>query len=281
MAQGNEQRTSILPTQTPAGLGLLGSPYSPADALLTPAQIGVTVGDSLGDVENAVKGVGFYVDMIGFGAPSSSLTQGMPIRPLGVNYFLPTGKTCSNGASMWTYVQGVPQGTALGSRIQQAMQQMGLPPLRGLAPGMMEDAEAALDPAPLLGALFGSGYPQCVQATLPVGDAYGKIQDPQTGVSWIGDASDAVLQSDGLYYQTRWIQATDSNGQPVNLTRAQWAAAPKTMAADGTPLAGSGGGTTEGFRSWRPWRQWGSAPSWGAVGVLCLLAWSFLAKGRR
>jgi len=178
--QGSETRSSILPSMIPSGIGFFGSPYSPADAIKTPSQIGVKVGDSMSDVINAIKGVGFYTDQIGFGAPSTALTQGMPLAPLGVNYFMKTGLTCSNGAEMWEYVQGITQGDALGNKIKNAMSEMGLPPLKGLAPGMIEDAENALNPAPLINALFGSGYPQCKQGSYSVGDAYCNIADPST-----------------------------------------------------------------------------------------------------
>jgi hypothetical protein len=231
--QGSETRSSILPSMIPSGLGFFGSPYKPADAIMTPPQIGVQVGDSMGDVINAVKGVGFYSDMIGFGAPSTGLTQGMPLAPLGINYFMKTGLTCSNGAEMWQYVQGITQGTALGQGVANVMSEMGLPPLKGLGPGMAEDAENALNPAPLLNALFGSGYPQCKQVTQQVGDSYGRIADPTTGESWIADPETAVKSGNG-WVQTRWIQDTDSQGNPINLSRDQWAAAPKTYNYDGT-----------------------------------------------
>lgn len=232
--QGSETRTSILPSMVPSGIGFFGSPYSPANAMLTPPQVGVSAGDSMGDVINAVKGVGFYSDQIGFGAPSTGLTQGMPLAPLGVNYFMRTGQTCSNGAEMWQYIQGITQGNALGQNVATAMAEMGLPPLKGLAPGMIEDAENALNPAPLLNALFGSGYPQCKQVTLPVGDAYGHIADPTTGEPWIEDQNTAVNTGNG-FVQTRWVQDTDSFGNPINLTRDQWASTPKTYNTDGTP----------------------------------------------
>ena len=235
--QGSEKRTSILPSMIPEGIGFFGSPYKPADAMMTPPQIGVAVGDSMGDVINAVKGVGFYADQIGFGAPSTALTQGMPLQPLGVNYFMKTGITCSNGAEMWQYMQGITQGDALGEKIKKVMAEMGLPPLKGLAPGMIEDAENALNPSPLLNALFGSGYPQCKQVTMPVGDAYGRIADPDTGEDWIGDVTNVQPNPNGQgYVQTRWVQDTDRLGNPVNLTRDQWAAAPKIYNPDGTPV---------------------------------------------
>jgi len=232
--QGSETRTSILPSMVPSGIGFFGSPYKPADAMMTPPQIGVEVGDSMDSVINAVKGIGFYSDQIGFGAPSTGLTQGMPLAPLGVNYFIKTGVSCSNGADMWQYMQGITQGDALGDKLKMVMAEMGLPPLKGLAPGMIEDAENALNPSPLINALFGSGYPQCKQVTMPVGDSYGRIADPDTGEVWISNPETAVNNGNG-YVQTYWIQDTDSQGNPVNLTRDQWAAAPKTFNPDGTP----------------------------------------------
>jgi hypothetical protein len=265
--QGSETRTSILPSMIPSGIGFFGSPYSPANAMLTPAQIGVSVGDSMGDVINAVKGVGFYADQIGFGAPSTGLTQGMPLQPLGVNYFIKTGVSCSNGADMWQYMQGITQGDALGDKVKNAMAEMGLPPLKGLAPGMIEDAENALDPSPLMNSLFGSGYPQCKQVTLQVGDAYGNIADPDTNENWIGDMTGLQKTGNG-YVQTKWVQDTDQNGNPINLTRDQWTAAPKTFNSDGTPIQ-----TTEGFQGLvtRP-------TTIITVGVLCLLALAFVKK---
>lgn len=260
--QGSETRTSILPSLVPSGIGMFGSPYKSADALLTPGQIGVRVGNSMDDVIQAVKGVGFYTDQMGFGAPSTGLTQGMPLAPLGINYFLKTGMSCSNGADMWAYMRGITQGDALGEKIKDAMAQMGLPPLQGLAPGMIEDAENALDPGPLLNALFGSGYPQCKQVTLPVGDAYGNISDSTTGESWIADPDTAVNTGSG-WVQTRWVQDTDAQGNPINLTRDQWVAAPKTFNPDGTPVQQQ----QEGFESIM------TRPSTIiVVGVLCLLA---------
>jgi hypothetical protein len=265
--QGSESRTSILPSMVPSGIGFFGSPYNPADAMKTPSQIGVKVGDSMDDVINAVKGVGFYTDQIGFGAPSTGLTQGMPLAPLGVNYFIKTGVTCSNGAEMWDYVEGISQGNALGDKIKNVMSEMGLPPLKGLAPGMIEDAQNALNPAPLIGALFGSGYPQCKRVTRPVGDAYGNIRDPDTGEVWISNPNTAVRSGNG-YVQTAWVQDTDSQGNPINLTRDQWVSAPKTFNADGTPLVTK---AKEGFQGVI------THPSTViAAGVLCLLAFAFI-----
>jgi hypothetical protein len=267
--QGSETRTSILPSMVPSGIGFFGSPYSPADAMMTPKQIGVTVGNSMDDVINAVKGVGFYADQIGFGAPSTGLTQGMPLKPLGVNYFMKTGQSCSNGADMWQYMQGITQGDALGEKLKNVMAEMGLPPLQGLAPGMIEDAENALNPKPLINALFGSGYPQCKQVTMSVGDAYGRIADPDTGEVWIADPDTATNTGNG-YVQTRWVQDTDSNGNPIYLSRDQWTAAPKTFNPDGTPAQTPQQEAFENMLT-RP-------ATVITVGVLCLLALAFVKK---
>ena len=245
--QGSEQRKQILPvvnvssTSSPnidgfadSGLGFFGSPYSPADAMLTPPQIGVQVGNSMESVVNAIKGVGFYTDQIGFGAPSTSFTRGMPLKPLGVNYFIKTGQKCSNGADMWHYMNGIPEGDALGQNMKRVMEEMGMPPLKGLAPGMLEDAKHALNPSPLINAMFGSGYPQCKQVTLPVGDAYGRIADKRTQESWITDPKSAQWNG-SAYVQKRWVQDTDRKGNPIGLDRAAWARVPRTFNADGTP----------------------------------------------
>lgn len=263
--QGSEQRTSILPSMIPAELGFFGSPYSPADAMKTPPQLGIKVGDSIGDVVQAVKGVGFYTDQIGFGAPSTGLTNGMPLQPLGVNYFLNTGTICSNGAQMWEYVQGIPDGTALGEGMKRTMEEMGLPPLKGLAPGMIEDVKRALDPSPLIQSVFGSGYPQCRQVTLQVGDAYGRREDPSTGEKWISDADTAVFR-DGKWFQTKWVQDVNQKGDPIQLTRDQWVATPKTHLPDGRPKP------KEGFETLT------SPAVVLALGAVCLLTFSFVKR---
>ena len=264
--QGTEKRASVLPTAA-FSAGDFGSSYSPASAMLTPPQIGVRVGDSMSDVVNAVKGVGFYVDQIGYGSPSTGLTNGMDLKPLGVNYFIKTGKRCSNGANMWYYMEGIPNGDALGSKMKNVMEDMGLPALNGLAPGMIEDAKHALDPAPLMNSLFGSGYPQCKQVTLQVGDAYNRIKDPDTGDYWISDPDLAMYTGSG-YVQTRWVQDTDQKGQPIGLTQEQWSKTPKTYNKDGTPKR-----TRSAFVG-----HMTHPSSIMVIGVLCLIAYGMLRK---
>jgi hypothetical protein len=263
--QGSETRTSILPSMIPSGLGFFGSPYQAADAMMTPPQIGVRVGNSMGDVIQAVKGVGFYADQIGFGKASTPLTRGMPLKPLGVNYFIKTGMTCSNGATMWHYMEGIPKGDALGKNVQKVMAEMKLPELKGLAPGMIEDVKNGLDPAPLMNSLFGSGYPKCRQVTRQVGDSYGRTSDPSTGENWIGDTT-------GLKgnIQTRWVQDVDAKGNPINFSRDEWIADQKLYNPDGTPVKAQ---KREGFT------QFMNHPSTAiVVGILCLIAVGVLSK---
>lgn len=233
--QGSENRQQILPSGTPQDLGFLGSPYNPANELPTPPQIGVRAGDNLSDVINAVKGVAYYVDTIGFGEPSTVFTQNMGLKPLGVNYFIPTGQKCSNGAEMYQYMEGVPTGAALGTRVKQAMQEMGLPGLRGLAPGMLEDAQNALNPIPLMGAVFGSGYPVCQEVEYPVGDTNGRTESSE-GQSWIGNVPRSrIIRRDGKAFQRAWVQAINpKTKEPVSVTRDIWEKTPKTHNLDGT-----------------------------------------------
>ena len=263
--QGSEKRTSILPNAIPTELGFFGSPYNPASAMKTPPQLGIRVGSSISDVAQAVKGVGFYTDQIGFGAPSTGLTSGMPLQPLGVNYFLNTGAICSNGAQLWEYIQGIPDGNALGEGVKRTMAEMGLPPLRGLAPGMIEDVKRALDPSPLIQSMFGSGYSQCRQVTLPVGDAYGRIEDADTGEKWISDSASASFQG-GKWYQTKWVQDVDKKGNPIQLSRDEWVATAKTHFPDGRPKQ------KEGFEML-------SSPAVVlALGALCFMTFSLIRK---
>ncbi len=264
--QGSETRTSILPSITSSDMGFFGSPYNPADAMKTPNEIGVRVGNSMSDVVNAVKGVGFYTDQIGFGAPSTGLTRGMPLEPLGVNYFVKTGQQCSNGADMWQYIQGIPDGSALGENTKRVMEEMGLPPLKGLAPGMIEDVKRAFNPVPIMNSLFGSGYPECKQLLLPVGDAYGRYKDPNTQESWVSDPETVVIV-DGKPHQEKWVQYVDNKGNPINLSRDQWVSTIKDYNRDGTPKM------KESFQGFiiKPITV-------VTIGVLCLIALGFIKK---
>ncbi len=228
---GNETRTSILPQMdmSQKGPGMFGPDYDFADNLPLPGQVGVRDGGSLRDVADAVKGAAYYVDMIGFGQSSSFLTRGMPVKPLGVNTFMRTGFTCSNGADMWTYVPGIPKGDALGKRVQAGLASSGLPPMKGMAPGMLEDIKDALDPVPVVNTIFGSGFPTCKLDLQPVGDQDGNLQNPSTKKYYI-ENPETVERINGRAYQRRWVKDKDT-------TQAQWEREPKLFCPDGYPRA--------------------------------------------
>lgn len=235
----------MLPTaKVPDSPGVLGPDYDFADNLPLPGNINVRRSDSLESVIDAVKGAAFYTDMIGFGEASNSLTQSMGTkpRPLGLNYFVRTGLQCSNGADMWYYVNGIPTGDALGKKMKDALASTGLPQMRGLAPGILEDAQDALNPRPVLNAVLGSGYPKCKQVTLPVGDSNGAIKSSD-GTLWINGPVQGGKQ-------THWVQDTDKYGNLLYLSKQEFDADKKEFCPDGSARANNPNcGKKEGFRS--------------------------------
>jgi hypothetical protein len=231
LAMGSDNRANVLPVKEPSGPGFLGPDYNPADEMYTPAAIGVKRGGDLDDVLGAVKGVIYYGDMMGFGEASSGFTRGMPgLRPLGVNYFVNSGLVCSNGATMWEYVETIPDGSALGQKVKTAIKEVGLPQLRGMAPGILEDAKSALNPFPVINAVVGSGYPKCKLVKQAVGDFDGKIHNVD-GVLLVDPVG--LIQEGGKNYQEHWVQETDKGGWPIQLAYDEWDKAPKTHRENG------------------------------------------------
>lgn len=231
LAMGSDSRANVLPVKEPSGPGFLGPSYNPADEMYTPAAIGVRRGGDLDDVLGAVKGVIYYGDMMGFGEPSSGFTRGMPgLRPLGVNYYVNSGLICSNGATMWEYVRTIPDGSALGQKVKTAIQEVGLPQLRGMAPGILEDAKSALDPFPVINAVIGSGYPKCKLVKNEVGDFDGKIRNVD-GVLMVDEVG--LMKEGNKHYQERWVQEMDGGGWPIQLAYDEWEKTPKTHKENG------------------------------------------------
>jgi hypothetical protein len=245
---GNETRSSILPkidAEGDAGFMLPG--YDFQAAVPGPASIGVRRGDSLGSVVDAARGVAYYVDMVGFGEASNPLSAGaaQPVKLVGINYFLKTNIKCPNNEPMYKYIEGIPQGTAFGKYVRDELAAVGLPGLRGLAPGMMEDVKAGLDPTDLLRSAFGDAYPDCAYVELPVGDAYGSITNPGDSEAYIkgrivNDGSKYrpgdILKKDGRHYQRRWIQKTDAKGNPIYLSKAEYDALAQHSLSSGKGL---------------------------------------------
>lgn len=204
---GNDTRSSALPTQNASDQDTQPPDYSFADEMPFPDEVGVRRGGSLNDVASGVQGIAFYADMIGFGGPSSGITRGMNRKPfpMGVNHYVRTLTKCSNGADMWVYVNGIPKGNLFGDRVQQALQRLDMPQLRGLAPGILEDARDALNPVPVMNAVFGTGYAKCKQVTLPVGTAEGRLKNID-GKELIREAYPGDIKTiSGRPHQTRFI----------------------------------------------------------------------------
>ena len=209
-----------IPTTIYGPDGALGPKFSFADEIPMPQDIGVRSGGDFDAIQGALAGVSYYVDTIGFGGSSAiSKTLGAPDqKPIGLRYFMKTGMKCSNGQDMYDYVNSIPEGNALGARIGTAIEGSLGVGLKGLGPGMVEDAQNALNPMPILSAVVGNAFPRCKQVKYPVGDQNGKLKS---------DSGDIWIEPEGIEYisgqpnQTRWIldsyvdQATfkaDGNG---------------------------------------------------------------------
>lgn len=204
---GNENRSSVLPAEKSDDADFNPPPYSFADELPFPDQVGVRRGGSLDDVASAVSGIAFYADMIGFGGPSTGMTASLPIRPypMGVNFFVRTPTKCSNGADMWSYVNGIPRGDIFGEKVKEGLRRLNLPQLRGLAPGILEDARDGLNPTPIANAVFGTGYAKCKQVTMPVGDHFGRLQNVD-GVDMVTQLYPGDIKTiNGKPHQTRFV----------------------------------------------------------------------------
>jgi hypothetical protein len=226
--------------------GFLGPNYAFADQLKTPAEIGVRNDGSVDGIMRAVAGVNYYSDAIGFGEPTMLNKGYNHLSPMGIRYFLPTGATCSNGALMWTYIDNVPKGNLLGKRLSKAMQDMGLPGMKGLAPGVLEDARDALNPMPIFQAAIGSGYPKCKLVTLPVGDMEGRVVDPYDSQNvWI---KGKVENTGKGPTQTRWVQDRDAGGNPVFMSQLDYENDKKLYYPDGSHI--------EGFTSKGIWEEY-------------------------
>ena len=194
--------------------GLLGPNYNFADQLTTPSEIGIERDGSFGGVLKAASGVSYYVDAIGFGENTYFLRDQKPgQRPLDLRYFLKTGQVCSNGADMYEYNDTVPKG--MGGRAGEMVKTVVGANLRGLAPGILEDAVDGLNPLPMFNVVMASGYPQCKKSTLPVGDDHGRIashfdkndvfiREP-TRTKYVRNGEFKGVSEGNKEFQTRWV----------------------------------------------------------------------------
>jgi hypothetical protein len=215
--------------------GYFGPDYSFAENVPTPASLGVRNDGSIGAIVDAISSVNTYADIIGFGTPT--LFDKSNIQPMGIRYFLNTELMCSNGATMSQYFDGVTRGDLLGQSVANALASAGLPGLRGLAPGMLENARDALDPRPIFAAVSSTGYPVCQQVACPVGDINGAISNPNDPGSGPYIIDPTQPGPNGLPVQTRWVQAYDNTGSAINITKDEFGATPKCYNADGTYMS--------------------------------------------
>lgn len=219
--------------------GFLGPNYSVPDAIPLPGDVGVRQEASFGAILDSIGGVNYYVDTIAFGGPTFFDSHNP--QPMGIRYYLNTGMRCSNGATMSEYFDGITKGDILGSRVAAGLASAGLPGLRGLAPGILENARDALDPRPIFSAVTATGYPVCQQVACPVGTNAGAVTDPADPTQTpfiLGD----LIWNNGMPSQKRWVQSYDENGEALTISKDEFAAAPKCYNADGSYMDNPGPG---------------------------------------
>jgi hypothetical protein len=196
---------------------LAGPKYDYTDELAPPSSIGVRNSGSPGAITDAMAGASYYIDAIGFGQTSRTtrnLNRNLQNKPLGLRYFMDTGMKCSNGASMYEYVDNIPKG--LGGRAGEEVQRTMGVKMAGLAPGIVEDATSALNPAALFKAALGSGYARCKKVSLPVGDSSGRLASAYNPKNvWI---QGPVEMKGGIPHQTRWVFDADISQEDYDKT---------------------------------------------------------------
>jgi len=224
--------SGVAPKKEPTDYGYFGPNYSVNDDIKLPGELGVRNESSFQAIFDSVGGVNYYLDTIAFGS-ATGFDNGNPY-PLGIRYYLDTGVKCSNGATMNEYVDGVTKGDLLGERVAKGLASAGLPGMRGLAPGMLENARDALDPRPIFTALSGTGYPVCQQVLCPVGTTVGKIQASDAKKPFIVGP---VTTVNGLPHQKRWVQAYTDDGYAISVSKDEYSMASKCYNPDGTYMA--------------------------------------------
>jgi hypothetical protein len=215
--------------------GYFGPDFSFVENIPLPGSLGVRNDGSIGAIVDSISAVNTYADVIAFGQPT--LFDKSSIQPMGIRYFLNTGLMCSNGATMSQYFDGVTKGNLLGQSVENALTSAGLPGMRGLAPGMLENARDALDPRPIFAAVTATGFPVCQQVICPVGDINGALSNANDSGSGPYIIDPTQPGPGGLPGQVRWVQAYDSTGSPINITKAEFTATPKCYNADGSYMA--------------------------------------------
>jgi hypothetical protein len=192
--------------------------YDYAQELATPTELGLGRGGGFDQIGNAIAGVNYYFDAVGFGDATgfARMWGNRQFRekqqPLGIQFFTRTGRTCPNGEPMYEYISTIPQGDIVGKRVKDEARKMGLPPLKGLGPGLLEDARDALNPAPFAKALNGEPI-KCKKLRARVGDARGRLAS-QKDPSQVWITGDVQRDTQGFPTQEFWIQEGFGTQQP-------------------------------------------------------------------
>ena len=186
----------------------IGPTYDYSGELKAPNELGIRMGDgSSKGIFRAAAGVDYYAGALGYGKSvglSKRIRKMKNQAPMGLNFFLKTGGTCSNGANMYEYVSTVPVGIPgpLGDKLAKEMKGIRL---QGLAPGIVNDAADALNPAPFFNAVIGSGFPKCKQVTLPVGDYKGKLKSSREAKPWIDSKKQKIIKKKRKPHEKHWV----------------------------------------------------------------------------
>jgi hypothetical protein len=144
--------------------------YDYVKYIKTPKELGITVGDSLSNVENGVAGIFSYVKLLVEGKSNASKTG----EPLGNKYFLETEQNCINQntnqkVKRSLYFDNVPTGTI------GILQDTGdeLSEFKGLVPGAIEDV-MAIGKIDFFSAFTEIGVPKCLPVKLKTIDINNK-----------------------------------------------------------------------------------------------------------
>jgi len=144
--------------------------YNYSKYIKTPKEMGITVGDSLSNVENGVAGIFSYVKLLVEGTSNASKTG----KPLGNKYFLETSENCINQytnekVKRSLYFDNVPTGTLgilkdTGNEFSE---------FKGLVPGAIENV-MAIGKIDFFSAFTDVGIPKCLPIKLKTIDINNK-----------------------------------------------------------------------------------------------------------
>ena len=158
---------SIEPT-TAADIGT-DSEYSYLSFIKSPAELKMSDKGTLKTLENDIKGLISYVELLIEGSSKASKTKG----PLGNKFFAKTlGKCKSVGPNnkgtiqdRYLYINNVPLGNI-------PMTDTNFKDFRGLIPGMLQNV-SALNPTNVAASIFSSSIPDCMEITMDTIDSKG------------------------------------------------------------------------------------------------------------